>query len=525
VRIQTLIAAGLAGLLGCSQARTLEGEAPRTSWDDVGPLLATACASCHAGSTAAAGYDVSTYVSALGPAAAPVAVYGDPGSLLLKTLDPATADATHQGRVTAAQLAELRAWVVDSRLSYKAFGPHDPGILNPKDGQQFHGALLSSQAWNLNSCGECHGADLTGGISKVACTSCHVTGNKAVNSCNTCHGNPPATGSHLAHTGPASALKLDCTACHPKPSSWSDTNHLGDKALVVFGASAAQSGVGRTGAPAYDGASCSNIYCHGGAFSDTKATNVKPAWGTASTGACGTCHGLPPASHAPGSTDCSKCHWLVTATGQTITNPALHIDGKVQTGDGKGSCTACHGNAQNPAPPRDVAGNTDPGLVSVGAHQAHLNGEHKLSGPVACSACHLVPTAVGSPGHVDGTQPKVQFSGIPVAYGKVPAWDHNAATCSATWCHGPGTKEGGTDAAATNQTPVWTGTFASAAACGTCHGVPPSDGNHLDKNNAPYLLTDCFKCHPGTVDKFGAILITGQTSLHINGVIDVTPTP
>ena len=529
MRPKTLIAAaaaGLAGLLGCSQARTLDGEPRRTSWDEVGPVLAANCTSCHSGSGASAGYRTTSYLEALGPKAAPVAVAGEATSKLLVTLAPATATSPHRS-LSADNLALVKSWVVEGRLAFKPVGPHAGGILNPNDAQEFHGALLSDHSWDLAYCAKCHGADFTGGSSKVACTTCHPTGNAQgntqANSCTTCHGNPPANGSHVAHLSGKSGLKLACSACHLQPGSWTDANHLGTKAVVKFGDLAAQAGTGRAGAPAFDGISCSNIYCHGGAFTDTKATSPKPAWG--GTAACGSCHGLPPASHAATSTDCSKCHWLTVASGQVITNVALHINGKVEVGDGTGSCIACHGSAANPAPPRDTNGNTGTTLVSVGAHQAHLTGEHNLSGPVACSACHLVPAAVGSPGHLDHAPPAtLTFSGIAVADGAMPSWSHDTASCSATYCHGGGTKLGADTSTGLNRTPHWTGGNEQIY-CGSCHGIPPTDVNH----KPAMQLSDCYSCHAATVDKLGNLIVTGppgaRVSTHINGVVDVTITP
>jgi hypothetical protein len=59
------------------------------------------------------------------------------------------------------------------------------------------------------------------------------------------------------------------------------------------------------------------------------------------------------------------------------------------------------------------------------------------------------------------------------------------------------------------------------AACGSCHGIPPTDGTH----NPALRLSDCVTCHPRTVDAFGNILVSGplgaQTSEHINGTIDL----
>jgi hypothetical protein len=33
-------------------------------------------------------------------------------------------------------------------------------------------------------------------------------------------------------------------------------------------------------------------------------------------------------------------------------------------------------------------------------------------------------------------------------------------------------------------------------------------------------LTSCVACHPRTVDAFGNILVTSQTSAHLDGIID-----
>src|SRR5271169_5087356 len=58
-------------------------------------------------------------------------------------------------------------------------------------------------------CMQCHGSDFAGGISKVACASCHTNGNPlTVTGCMSCHGNPPngtvapnRTGAHNTTTG------------------------------------------------------------------------------------------------------------------------------------------------------------------------------------------------------------------------------------------------------------------------------------------------------------------------------------
>jgi hypothetical protein len=81
----------------CSKARPLQGDlAEPVSWEeDIAQLFAARCSSCHSGATASAGYRTTSYLEALGPQAAPVAAAGDESSLLLRTIDPARADAVH----------------------------------------------------------------------------------------------------------------------------------------------------------------------------------------------------------------------------------------------------------------------------------------------------------------------------------------------------------------------------------------------------------------------------------------------
>jgi predicted CxxxxCH...CXXCH cytochrome family protein len=136
--------------------------------------------------------------------------------------------------------------------------------------------------------------------------------------------------------------------------------------------------------------------------------------------------------------------------------------------------------------------------IGVGAHQSHLQATHRLSGPVACAACHVVPDDVASPGHIDAERPaEVVLAG----------WDRNAATCVGVSCHG-------------QAVPRWTAPGTGQAACGTCHGIPPADGLHA----STLTLGDCAACHSSSVDAFGNIIVTGlpgaATSTHIDGVVD-----
>ncbi|TMB32046.1 MAG: CxxxxCH/CxxCH domain-containing protein [Deltaproteobacteria bacterium] len=348
----------------CSKARPLQGDLTQpVSWEeDIAPLFAAQCSSCHAGATPAAGYRTTSYLEALGPQSAPVAVAGDANSLLLRTIDPARADAVHAP--VSGAYDKARAWVVDGRLSFFRSEAHEGGILNPHD-SEFHSNLVRERGWNFATCQSCHGTDLAGGKVGVSCQQCHA--------------------------------------------------------------------------------------------------------------------------------------FQVSADGTT-------------------TCSSCHGSPQSPAPPRDLAGNLSSSARGVGAHQAHLLGRTVISATIACSACHQVPAAVDSPGHIESRPAEVIFSGLALASGANPTW--NGASCSSTYCHGGGTNLA-TDTAFRLRTPVWTaGT--SQAFCGSCHGSPPSTSAH-----AGVAFPDCARCHANTVSANGTILVSGppdaRTSAHINGAIDVTP--
>lgn len=170
--------------------------------------------------------------------------------------------------------------------------------------------------------------------------------------CNTCHGGPTSdappvdlagnslttdrgVGAHATHVsgGLGSAL-VACAECHAEPVLPTDPGHLdtGPFADVAFGPLASAGG----STPIWDGAGCSGVYCHqaSGAAGGSLTT---PAWtflvpGVQNT--CGTCHDLPPPSHAGyGTPDtCENCH--ATAIGGApptivLGNECLHVNGVV----------------------------------------------------------------------------------------------------------------------------------------------------------------------------------------------------
>jgi predicted CxxxxCH...CXXCH cytochrome family protein len=341
---------------------------------------------------------------------------------------------------------------------------HPAGIADPSS-PDFHGALLRASGWHFDTCAQCHGADFAGGTAGSSCRKCHVDGPTA---CSVCHGAPPPTGAHVAH-----ARKYDCTACHLMPTRWSDVGHLFaadgsviPRARVTFGALAKQHA-----GPGWDGVRCSGTYCHG---------DATPAWnGGPAEAACGSCHRIPPVGHA--SNRCGDCHGRVADNQARVLVDTLHVDGQLSLGDDSGTCLSCH-----PSP--------------GGAHASHMLAPHQLRGPIGCNECHVVPTAIDSPGHIDQSRAPVFPPGSGVlarAGGAMPRWD--GTRCAGTYCHG-------------DATPTWV-PGNGAASCGACHGVPPATAAH----DGVTSLADCVRCHRTTIDASGALIVGGT---HLDGVVN-----
>ena len=224
--------------------------------------------------------------------------------------------------------------------------------------------------------------------------------------------------------------------------------------------------------------------------------------------------------------NCSSCHTGYTST--TVT-AATHVDGTIQKP--AAGCTACHGvlagqagaavaNTSPTSAPGyaagavDTAGNSAATFAAVGAHAAHLSGTRWRATALACNECHTVP-ATGDTAHATGTgtggaRASIVFGtlartgGITTAAyaGSTTASGANGAgTCSNVYCHG-NFKNGATTLAVS-----WLGGTA-AAACGSCHGLPPG-GTHP-------ASTNCSTCHTGYT------ATTVNAAVHLNGTIDVS---
>lgn len=377
-------------------------------------------------------------------------------------------------------------------------------------------ALPHPQAEN---CGTCHGEVIDDEGVFVA-PELHVNGRIEFEepNCQTCHGDdvsaaPPkdvsgneernfvGVGAHRTHVmGTERSRAVACEECHVVPREVEDPLHVDGLPAEVLLA-----GIARTEMrnPGWDAATltCANSWCHGPGASGFASS---PVWTATQPLECNSCHGTPPEAPHPQMEDCSVCHdEVIDGSGQII-SPALHVNGIVEVGVPT-DCTSCHGS-DGPAPPSDVAGNTETTFPGVGAHQTHVLGT-STSRAVPCGECHAVPVQATEAGHWDTFLPaEVLFSGVATSYGAPIEYDEGS--CENSYCHGAvffdGRKSGGT-----NTAPTWTTVDGSEAACGSCHGLPPPIGHPQS--------TDCASCHlnvrPDNVSFY-------DPTLHVNGITE-----
>jgi predicted CxxxxCH...CXXCH cytochrome family protein len=370
----------------------------------------------------------------------------------------------------------------------------------------------------------CNGASSTPAAGDQGCTSCHGDATRPGSALEKAappmdaHGQTSAAvvtvGAHQAHLTHGVA----CSTCHVVPAAGDTTHVVGPYASVTFSGYL----VGAQGAAVApwnrDQPTCAN-YCHGGFTNGNRATVT---WNSTTAMTCNSCHGatagatasLPTGTHPQGNPDCSACHLGYTTT---TVNPTTHLNGQFDLNTL--SCTSCHGDSsragtplQQAAPPRDSHGETAVTLVTVGAHQAHLDNG------VACTTCHVVPPA-GDTTHSLDPFAAVAFTGNVVGANGTPVapWDRSTATC-ANYCHNPAL--GGTV-----PTPLWT--RATPLDCGACHHdqqtAITSTGLHDFhlRTLPPPATLDCSSCHGAG---YAVPVVSGAALLtHADGQLQTLP--
>lgn len=519
-RIPPVILGPLVGVLlaGCETERPPLGQPVCNAWkSEVSALVTDQCVECHSATNPEGGYALDTYLSAVALDANGLSRIrgGDATSPVLTIF---SADAVH-GALRSAAEEPLTLWVVDCGARYVETELHAANIMNPGH-TDFHGELVADAAYDLSACTKCHGEDLEGGGAGpgTSCKTCHPDGESG---CTSCHGDLMEKGAHAAHLlSPILGKPTGCETCHVVPEGMQSAGHIDPPPVeVTLSGNAIDPAAGQP-APTFDAASqqCNNTYCHLGTRDDSEATASSPRWTDTASVTCTSCHGFPPAQHPDDR--CQRCHQPTVGADGTLADLSLHLDRQVQLGDPAKGCGGCHLAPDTTEPFVNLDGESDPTLVTVGAHDAHRYPQYGLRGPMACSECHLVPTDVRDPGHLDAPPVEVFPTGSStLAYtdSAQPSWDRTTATCSQVYCHGAGTKLEADQSEGTLRNPVWNTPTTQQVYCGSCHGAPPTTSVHPAFDR----LDQCVMCHSESVDAFGNPILTGppeaRTSEHIDG--------
>jgi len=208
--------------------------------------------------------------------------------------------------------------------------------------------------------------------------------------------------------------------------------------------------------------------------------------------ACQNCHGIDFADEV----SCKNCHSTVM---------------------GIGACTTCHGDPETGRfyPPKDIFNRTDSSLVSIGAHEAHIESE---IASIECEACHNKPSHYLDEGHLgDDNIAEVEFGTVATDSSTLsPTWSRSTASCSDVYCHGSfsfaksesANQWGYAEDFITGNNSTFTWTDKEDLNCTSCHNLPPN--GHIGS----YTQTECYTCHRSVVDVNGNII---DKAKHING--------
>lgn len=306
--------------------------------------------------------------------------------------------------------------------------------------------------------------------------------------CGSCHANmatsTSATGSHVAH---AQTAGYGCVTCHsgagkdPNPPFAATAKHVNGTIEISFSGNAVGTVYSKGGGvtPGSGYGSCAAVPCHGSAT----VTWGMPLW--SATDRCGTCH----SSFASGTV--------------SVATPFYSTSYPVK-----------------------MASNSD---AKVGAHTAHVTGSAGLSIELQCIDCHGTVTA-SMVTHMNGVT-DFTWSALAQSGGLTPSYSAATGICGNVYCHG-GKLPGG-DTSGTNRAPVWNQAFLpqtlTAAACGACHGFPPSSASGHPQVAIPAgfpatasIGATC-SCHANinpAGNSYATIFM--NKNQHINGAVEVS---
>ena len=310
------------------------------------------------------------------------------------------------------------------------------------------------------------------GTKTCSTTYCHGSGTPQWGGgtavCGTCHAaNNTLAGSHAKHyqtatsasdrnaanNSTSTAYRFNCGVCHFSTPHASGPENANRTAQVAFDGTIGsgtylEGGVSQND-PAtnfmYTNATCSASYCHGNYPGSGK--NATPIWGTAASGACGTCHGGSNDANYPQ----SGSHFV-----------------HVGSGEHNYACTMCH---------KGIVGGAGPTSYTISDKAKHVNSTMDWSFDASD-----IRLKGGSEAYSIASGTVTPSDGTSRAYG----------TCNNLYCHSiVQTATGGvlTPNSADYKTPTWGGT----SACNSCHDTGP--GIHAAPAGASYISTGSHSRH------------------------------
>jgi predicted CxxxxCH...CXXCH cytochrome family protein len=317
---------------------------------------------------------------------------------------------------------------------------------------------------------------VTWGSAALTCGSCHQNMGPAANT--------GATGSHASH---AQTAALDCSVCH----------------TAVYTSSSVPTGAGTIHVD-----KLINI-----GFTGTNATGTAYSKGTS----------FSPGT-AYGSCSASKCHGSATVVWGGTLWSATDQCGKCHSSSSTGTITATTPFFGTSFPIK-VTANTDP---KVGAHTSHITSTDSLSASLSCADCHGAITLT-SAAHMNGST-SFAWSTLATGGGTLTPAYSATGVCSNVYCHGAAMPGG--DTTGTNRSPTWNVAFLpptlTAAACGTCHGFPPTTASGHPGVTIPAgfpttaSIGSTCSCHSNinpAGNSYANIFVS--KALHINGITEV----
>ncbi len=313
--------------------------------------------------------------------------------------------------------------------------------------------------------------------------------------CMSCHNAAPESGSHTEH------LNADrvCAECHKGAvkDTTAPVEHLDDD-IDVYETDPGDLNYTTDKLKGSPYATCSNIYCHGNY--NGSGLNASPTWGTAASGACGTCHG---ASNSADSFPDSGSHERHVDSDATLNGTPMGIYNRNY------ACTFCH---------KDVVSGSGPSSYSIADTAKHVSDDIDWSFDTSDSRL-----SIGTPAYTIASGTLAPSDGTGRAYGN----------CT-VYCHSNVQPDGGVGAPTIYGYPSWGGSLQ----CGSCHGRDSHSalGNIIDTGSHTKHLSygftaagtykKCDICHKmGTVDinvsECGSCHVENEPTVHVNGTVDM----